>query len=515
MSLPLNINELINGCTVESERIEFKEGWNPESILHSLCAFANDINNWGGGYIIIGIKSKHGRPVLPPIGLNTEQIDGCQKKLVELCHKITPNYFPVPSPEKYRGKHILVLWVPGGETRLYKAPRTLSKKSEWIYYIRRFASTVKAKTSEENQLYSLAAKIPFDDRINHNATIDDFNPQLIRSFLKEVGSDLYSLMGKGKFEELCTQMQIARGPKEYIKPVNAGLFLFTDNPEKYFKDARIEFVEYKDDIGDKFTEKVFTGPIHMQLQNALQYLKNSIIKEEVRKIQNQEKALRYFNYPYEAVEEVLANAVYHKSYEVRNPIEVNVRHDRIEILSIPGPVPPIDNTMLKKQMVVARIYRNRRIGDFLKELDLTEGRSTGFPKIRHAMKFNGSPQPVFETNKNRDYFLAILPIHPQFKIRLKQTRKVSEYVVPSLSQVCPKSVPTAFAEKILSSARDGVDVRCLMKSIDQTNRSRFRNQFIKPLINVGLLEYTIPDKPQSSKQQYKTTEKGLALIEGK
>jgi predicted HTH transcriptional regulator len=52
MSLPININELINGQTVETERIEFKEGWNPEAILHTICAFANDIYNWGGGYII-------------------------------------------------------------------------------------------------------------------------------------------------------------------------------------------------------------------------------------------------------------------------------------------------------------------------------------------------------------------------------------------------------------------------------------------------------------------------------
>ena len=107
MALPVNIDELINGQTVESERIEFKEGWNPEKILHSLCAFANDINNWGGGYFIIGIASKNGKPVLPPIGLNIEYIDAYQKKLIELCHKITPNYFPVSSLEKYQGKHIL------------------------------------------------------------------------------------------------------------------------------------------------------------------------------------------------------------------------------------------------------------------------------------------------------------------------------------------------------------------------------------------------------------------------
>jgi len=64
--------------------------------------------------------------------------------------------------------------------------------------------------------------------------------------------------------------------------------------------------------------------------------------------------------------------------------------------------------------VVCRHYRNRRIGEFLKEMDMTEGRSTGFPKIYRAMETNGSPTPLFETDKNNSYFLATLPIHPAF-----------------------------------------------------------------------------------------------------
>lgn len=41
MALPINIDDLINCRTVESERIEFKEGWNPEEVIRSMCAFAN------------------------------------------------------------------------------------------------------------------------------------------------------------------------------------------------------------------------------------------------------------------------------------------------------------------------------------------------------------------------------------------------------------------------------------------------------------------------------------------
>jgi predicted HTH transcriptional regulator len=48
-ALPINVDELLKGQIVEWERLEFKKGWNPEEIIHTICAFANDINNWGGG----------------------------------------------------------------------------------------------------------------------------------------------------------------------------------------------------------------------------------------------------------------------------------------------------------------------------------------------------------------------------------------------------------------------------------------------------------------------------------
>ena len=48
---------------------------------------------------------------------------------------------------------------------------------------------------------------------------------------------------------------------------------------------------------------------------------------------------------------------------------------------------------------------------YLKELDLTEGRSTGLPKIFRKMAHNGSPKPIFKTDKERSYFLVRLPVH--------------------------------------------------------------------------------------------------------
>ena len=79
MKLPINIDDLLKARTVEWERLEFKAGWNPKAVLHTLCAFANDFHNLGGGYIILGVNEDEGRPVLPPAGLPSRQIDAMQK----------------------------------------------------------------------------------------------------------------------------------------------------------------------------------------------------------------------------------------------------------------------------------------------------------------------------------------------------------------------------------------------------------------------------------------------------
>ena len=52
-----------------------------------------------------------------------------------------------------------------------------------------------------------------------------------------------------------------------------------------------------------------------------------------------------------------------------------------------------------------------------------------------------------------------------------------------------------------------------MELADRTDRTKFRNQFLKPLLKEELIEMTIPNKPTSSKQQYRTTEWGRAVLE--
>ncbi len=88
--LPVNLADLLRQRTVEGERIEYKADWNPKSVLHTLCAFANDFYNLGGGYIVIGVEEWNGRPVLPPKGIDPDSLDVIQKEILSLGHHALP-----------------------------------------------------------------------------------------------------------------------------------------------------------------------------------------------------------------------------------------------------------------------------------------------------------------------------------------------------------------------------------------------------------------------------------------
>ena len=134
--IPINIEDLLNKQRIESNRIEFKAGWNPVAIYHSICAFANDFDNIGGGYILVGVEERDGVAVRPVKGLEPQELDGIQKKMVGLNNLIEPYYLPRVSVETVDERQILAIWVPNGENRPYCVPRDVTsavKQNE--YYI--------------------------------------------------------------------------------------------------------------------------------------------------------------------------------------------------------------------------------------------------------------------------------------------------------------------------------------------------------------------------------------------
>jgi ATP-dependent DNA helicase RecG len=248
-------------------------------------------------------------------------------------------------------------------------------------------------------------------------------------------------------------MNIVNSLPEYTKPKNVGLMFFCLQPERFFPYAQIDVVQFPDGLGgDTINEKTFKGPLHQQLREALLYISNTVIQERVEKVPGVAEARRFFNYPYTAIEEALANAIYHKGYDEREPIEVRVHPDRIEIVSHPGADRSISIDGLKQYRVFNRRYRNRRIGEFLKEMHLTEGRNTGFGKIIRALDKNGSPKPLFETDEDRTFFAATIYVHPGFNSSAVGTNQGTDQANQATNQGTDQALD--IEERIMNAIRE-------------------------------------------------------------
>ena len=222
-----------------------------------------------------------------------------------------------------------------------------------------------------------------------------------------------------------------------------------------------------------------------------------------------------------------SNAIYHRSYEEREPVEVRITPEELVVLSFPGADRSIRMGDLQRGQAVSRRYRNRRIGEFLKELDLAEGRSTGVPKILRAMNDNGSPAPSFETDDDRTWFLVRLPAHPLFPRtapdassehdaeqdnQLENNEKIA-LTPQDTPQGTPQDTPqvTECVERLIGVLQRGMSRAELQDALNLRDRRSFIDTYLKPALDAGLIEMTLPDMPTSRNQRYRRTSAGEAL----
>lgn len=566
MPLHLNTEDLLSARTVESDRIEFKEGWNPDAVYRSICAFANDFDNIGGGYILIGVaENPVTKTAMRPVkGLSTKQIGAIQQEMIGFNNLIKPYYAPRLFVEAVDGQQIIVLWINGGGERPYEVPETITAKHKvWKYFIRKYASSIEAKGAEKEELISLANNTPFDDRINTGAKVSDLSLLRLKDYLQKVNSKLAGEVGLQKDVEILSQMALVAGPAEQVFPRNVALMLFTDAPHQYFPYSWVEIVHFPNGAGDKeFTEKKIEGPVHQQIIDTLAWLKSHFLQEKVMKLPNQAEAVRSWNYPYAALEEAVANCLYHRNYQEREPVKIRVEPDAIIMYNCGGPDRSIKREDFASGRAIPKRYRNRRLGDFLKELKLTEGHSTGLPAMRKAMYQNGSPEPVFDFDEERTWFQVTLPVHTAFEQKLPFTTDLSkvqwnvqginslldqlveysgfyderdiagdiaEFIEGVDKQVfvvfdtidrdiagdIAEGIAGAIAEKmvrILESGKLPMERKDMMAEIGLVNNVKNFNTYIAPLITVNWISMTLPDKPTSPNQQYLTTLKGRLLL---
>ena len=477
MRLPINIEELLSGRAVEGDRIEYKTGWNPDAIYRTICAFANDFDETGGGYIVVGVKEENGHAIRPVTGIDPNQIEPIEKDMVGYNNLMRPYYQPRLYIEEVDGKTILVIKVSPGERRPYKVPDQITAKQKtYNYYIRYNSSSIVPKDEYERELINLANRMPFDDRGNDDIKLTDISPLLLHDYLVKVKSSLADISLTDHMEDVLEQMDLLEAVPEGWRIKNVAAMMFSERPDRFFRQAQIEIV--------LFPEGREKNPNKM-IEKTLSYLNTNIIKKQIIKPKDRAQSITFFNYPYQALEEAVVNSLYHRDWTIREPVEITVEPERISILSFSGPNHTIPMEAVRSgQSLRSRRYRNRRLGEFLKELELTEGRATGIPTIQDELRDNGSPQATIETDDERSYFLIDIPCHPNF---------ITEQVI--LNKDFTKGGPKDDPKEVLKEISD-------------------RQGFILLLIKGNDL-ITIQEMSQKIKVSEKTIKRELAVLQEK
>ena len=549
MPLPLNVEDLLTSRTVESERVEFKEGWNPDAIYRSICAFANDLDNTGGGFILVGVVEAAGIAQRPVKGLTAAELATIQLRMIGFNNLIRPVYNPKISIENIDGQQILVIWVPGGSNRPYEVPEqiTATRKS-YFYYIRRNASSVKAEHETRQELIALANQVPFDDRSNNDASITDISMVLVKDHLRLVNSKLFDFAEHGSKEDVLEQMALLDGPSERRFVRNVALMMFNEDPQRFFPVTRVEIVRFPNGEGSaEFIEyEPITGPVPTIIRRTLEFLRGNVMEQKVTKLVDNEESVRVWNYPFQAMEETIANALFHRDYATREPVEIRILPESIVVLNYGGP----DRSIRQEDFAAGRIrprrYRNRRLGDFLKELKLTEGRATGIPTILQSLHQNNSPSPSFRFDDDRTFFEVEIFSHPAF---VKNNLVKNDQAVSAIDQVIDQAQESALSRKefqdksikaFAEAVRGNEGVPEFMEQVNQigseflkvltfatipqkrsdileqalnlSNHTLNTRKYITPLIQMNLLNSTVKETPNSPLQKYYTSETGSQLL---
>ncbi len=77
--------------------------------MRTVCAFANDFENEGSGYIVVGVAEENGKPIRPVKGFDVNTFESIQKEMIGYANLIQPTYFPRLSMEDIDDKQVLVI----------------------------------------------------------------------------------------------------------------------------------------------------------------------------------------------------------------------------------------------------------------------------------------------------------------------------------------------------------------------------------------------------------------------
>lgn len=382
--------ELLNDT--ESDRAERKESFKgdvPKKARQAVCAFANDFPGHNKpGVLFIGANDKG-----EPYGLDvTDQL------LLSLADmKTDGNILPLPvlSVEKriLKGSAMAVVTVMPSDM-----PPVKFEGRIWIRTgpRRSLANAQEERILNEKRRYK---NLPFDIYPIPSAKVSDLSRVIFENeYLPQAfAQDVLEANGRS-YEERLASCRMIVGPDE-TTPTVVGLLAVGKQPQDFLPGAYIQFLridgtELADPVIDE--EEIRGGLVEM-LRRAEEKLKaHNRAAVDITSASTHQIDVPY---PQSALQQILYNAVLHRTYESTNsPIRVYWFNDRIEINSPGGPYGNVTVENFGRPGVTD--YRNPNIADVLKTFGFIQAFGRGIATARRAMQENGNAAPTFETNQS-------------------------------------------------------------------------------------------------------------------
>ncbi len=357
--------------------------WFPEDIsLSSLAAVLVGMANTDGGTVILGVSPRVGELI------GVMDLDAACERVFQAAFLADPTLvLPIPHPVTVQKPglqnpvDLLVVTVPAGLPHVYCL--------DGRYLGREGAQTNPLSARKLYQLLHQRGTVQFESRPLADAKLTDLNDEQIMAYAQAVGFVSFPDLGRA-YEFLVRRGCLIRDGSD-LQPTYAALLLFGRYPQQWLPNATILAGRFPGAVlSGTFLKRDITGNLPDQLRQAEDFIRsnlNTVIR--LVGLQHQES----LEYPFEAVRELLVNAVAHRDYNLQGDnIHLNIFTDRLEISSpgtLPGPV-------TLKNLLEARFARNSVISQVLSDLGYVERLGYGLDRVVEAVRHAGLLPPHFE-----------------------------------------------------------------------------------------------------------------------
>jgi ATP-dependent DNA helicase RecG len=464
----------------ESQVVEFKESFQ-EDALQTIGAFANT----QGGTLLIGVNDS-GVPTGTTVGKAT---------LREMADKIAacsePRVVPDLQVATLQRRTIIAIQVPEYPIK----PVAVRGRC----YRRVGDSNRQLSPSAIAEMHMASTGTSWDARPLPDRTIKDLDIARVRRYMM-----LATNVGRRNFirgdrpRDVLEKLELVRDGR----PTWAAVLLFGKRPQSPLTQATVHCGRFRTEI-DIDDDRLIEGSIIDQINETMDFLKKHINVRFV--ITGKPRRDQIWDYPLEALREAVVNAICHRDYGDTADIQIKVFDDHVRIWS-PGLLPYGVTFEELYRRTHASKPRNKLIAQVFYDLEIIERYGSGIQRMLDACAAAGLPEPTL--NESTGGFLITFRKSAQSAGKKKSSQPDKDDV----DQVGTKSALSRHQVSVLAKCLNESKLVELLKIAGRSDRTKFRNQVINPLLKARLIEMTIPDKPNSRLQKYRLTVKGAAHL---